>query len=481
MRLNDIDTTTPLDMVSLAQGLASKFTVERVGGDRVYRVGTHKGAMFCLDGSTFVGVTYEGSVPLTVHYWSNFANAINGKPADAAIDLPTKPVRSHVAAITNFILHPDDPVSFADNLEESDATVHPIKPNQGFEIPNLDSVSKSVDEYLADTTGAKSMEDQYEELKDKIRLVAGKMSHNISSLLIYGAPASGKTHTVMTTIKELGLREGVDYVVQTGSVTDASVYRTLIENIDGLVIFDDCDSVVKTENGINMMKGALDTKPVREITYARQNSFNTERLPTEQRIELVDSISRILRHTATKADILKFETYVPKKKKPAKETGKKEKFVPEPVVVDKNGRFDLPDPFEMLDREFGQSPDDMQERLVELENYFSRYMPKKIDYRGRIIFISNMDESEWDSAILTRAFSQKMAFSDDEMLDFLERIYDKISASSLVTNEMKKEVIGWVRDLHNAGRLSRPINFRFLQQAYDLRTLGNWRKMIAAL
>jgi hypothetical protein len=56
-------------------------------------------------------------------------------------------------------------------------------------------------------------------------------------------------------------------------------------------------------------------------------------------------------------------------------------------------------------------------------------LPNKIDFKGRIIFISNMREDEWDSAILTRCFHQNMEFSDAEMLDYIETIKQHIHAA----------------------------------------------------
>jgi hypothetical protein len=94
-----------------------------------------------------------------------------------------------------------------------------------------------------------------------------------------------------------------------------------------------------------------------------------------------------------------------------------------------------------------------------------------------MIFISNMGKDEWDSAILTRTFRQYMDFSDDEMLDFIDKIKGTIAAPGL-TDDMKQEVMAYIRERHESGSLNSPVNFRLVQQAFDLRLTANWKTMI---
>lgn len=276
------------------------------------------------------------------------------------------------------------------------------------------------------------------------------------------------TFTVMQVVKALGLQEGTDYVVKKGSITDFAAYRALIQNIDGLIIFDDCDSVVATKVGKNMIKGALDTYPVRDLSYDNANAIDTDSMIPEDRMKFVDAMSRVMRGTASEEDISLFDHYAPRDK--SEKTIKKAK--------NKNGdeEFEIPDPLNFLNSLTGKS----DERLRDLQEYFSRRLPNKIDYRGRMIFISNMGEDEWDSAILTRTFRQYMSFGDDEMLDFIDRIKDTISAPSL-TPDQKQEVVDWVRHLNDSGGLKSPINFRLIQQAFDLRLTPNWKSMVSDL
>ena len=335
--------------------------------------------------------------------------------------------------------------------------------NHFFRIPGVDQIlaqlgrmlSNQVDQ-LSDA-GQSSMEEQYHQLQERVRLIASGRSQFIKSLLITGAPSSGKTFTVMQTIKEEGLQEGTDYVVKKGRITDTAMYRTLIEQIDGLVIFDDCDSVVESKNGVNMLKGALDTDPVREISYDVQNATNTAVMTAEQREEFVNRVSRIFRGEPLPSDMEAFSVYLNKAKK-KKKSGDDEE--------------------EADDYEDDES--DYEADLHALQQYFSRRMPNKIDFKGRIIFISNMEDSEWDSAILTRAFHVNMNFSDAEMLDYIDNIKQHIKTPNL-TEEEKQEVMDYLRELWSTGNLRRPVNFRLIQQCFDLRLTTDWKKLMRLL
>ena len=112
------------------------------------------------------------------------------------------------------------------------------------------------------------------------------------------------------------------------------------------------------------------------------------------------------------------------------------------------------------------------------------HLPNKIDFKGRVIFISNMSEEEWreigDGAILTRAFHQNMYFPDAEMLDYIDTIKQHIKAPKL-TERDKQEVLDYVRELWLAGKITKPINFRLIQQAFDLFLMNDWRSLVAAI
>jgi len=65
----------------------------------------------------------------------------------------------------------------------------------------------------------------------------------------------------------LGLTESNEFVHFKGRATAAGLYITLYENSDKIVILDDCDSVFKDDDAVNILKGALDSYDTRKISY----------------------------------------------------------------------------------------------------------------------------------------------------------------------------------------------------------------------
>lgn len=357
-----------------------------------------------------------------------------------------------------------------------------------FEIPGLEEFSSQIERMLIQQIGhgeesSMSMEEQYDLVRERTKLILSGRSNFVKSLLVIGAPSSGKTFNIMETVKEMGLQEGHDYVSKKGKISASAMYRTLIEQIDGLCIFDDCDSVMEDKNGVNMLKGALDTDPVREVSNDIRGAINTGAMTREKRVETVDSISRILRGVPTPEDINRFAYMLEKNKKAKGEIAKEKptKRFKDFKMDDDDSRYDYMDATRYnLDAPVGDAYVPDESDLAELQSKLSTRLPNKIEYRGRIIFISNMKKEEWDSAILTRAFYVNMNFTSGEMLDYIEGIQKHLKTPTL-TDEQKQEVIDWVRELYITGKFKTQINFRIIQQAFDLRLTSNWKKMVALI
>jgi len=88
------------------------------------------------------------------------------------------------------------------------------------------------------------------------------------SLLVTGGAGLGKTHIVKETILNMGRVESRDFVHFKGRATAPGLYITLYENADSIIILDDCDSVFKDDDAVNMLKAALDSEgDTRKISY----------------------------------------------------------------------------------------------------------------------------------------------------------------------------------------------------------------------
>ena len=113
-----------------------------------------------------------------------------------------------------------------------------------------------------------------------------------SSVVVTGPGGLGKSHTVTTSLKKAGLKDMSildDYevgapvpkkafVVIKGYSTPKGLYRTLYENRNSIIVFDDCDSILKDAVSLNLLKGALDSYSKRIISW--RADLKDEDLPT---------------------------------------------------------------------------------------------------------------------------------------------------------------------------------------------------------
>jgi hypothetical protein len=123
------------------------------------------------------------------------------------------------------------------------------------------------------------------------------------SLLVTGPGGLGKTYSVLAKLQELGILNSGDcgevippdgdgkngtlkpseskkyYTIIKGYSTPKGLYRTLFENQNRLVIFDDCDSVLRDPTALNLLKGALDSYEKRVISW-HSESIRDDGLPS---------------------------------------------------------------------------------------------------------------------------------------------------------------------------------------------------------
>jgi hypothetical protein len=123
------------------------------------------------------------------------------------------------------------------------------------------------------------------------QLVQMACKGSLRSLLIYGGPGTGKTFTIMNVVNDAGLSKGSDYVKLSGKATAAEIYKTLfMYRKNGLVIFDDLDSMWGNQDATNILKAALDTSDVREIAWASRDTVNVSRMSDKEREEFNDKV-----------------------------------------------------------------------------------------------------------------------------------------------------------------------------------------------
>lgn len=102
------------------------------------------------------------------------------------------------------------------------------------------------------------------------------------SAVITGEGGLGKTYTVVKTLESAGFKDISDLAdFQVGTIintrkcfttvkgysTPKGLYRTLFENNKSIVVFDDCDAVLKDPVALNLLKSALDSYGKRIISW----------------------------------------------------------------------------------------------------------------------------------------------------------------------------------------------------------------------
>ena len=102
------------------------------------------------------------------------------------------------------------------------------------------------------------------------------------SAVITGEGGLGKTYTVTKTLEDAGYKDISDladfqvgtiintrkcFTMVKGFSTAKGLYRTLFENNKSIIVFDDCDAVLKDPVALNLLKGALDSYGKRIISW----------------------------------------------------------------------------------------------------------------------------------------------------------------------------------------------------------------------
>lgn len=163
----------------------------------------------------------------------------------------------------------------------------------------LSGVKKTFEEINGDQAPAKkdrySINERFGFLEKLVSMVASGVQ---PSAVVTGQGGLGKTFVVTKTLvakgytdasdvseMEIGstLRKSNSFTTVKGYSTAKGMYRTLYENNGSIIIFDDCDSVLKDPVALNLLKGALDSYGKRIISWNAESrdedlprSFNFE-------------------------------------------------------------------------------------------------------------------------------------------------------------------------------------------------------------
>lgn len=265
------------------------------------------------------------------------------------------------------------------------------------------------------------------------QLVTMACKGTLRSLLIYGGPGTGKTYTIMKTIAAEGMVPGKDYVKISGKASPVSIYQTMFMFREGgMILFDDCDSMWGNEDATNILKAALDTSPVREISWNGKNTLNVSKMSDEKRQALYKQIDKQLAADAGDADA------------------------------------DLP----------SEEDEDAEEAGVKVKRGGPIRFPSMFEFKGRVVFISNLKKEEFDSAIMSRSAKICMDLTPEEILKRMRTVLPTLGGDD-VSIDKKEELLDHLVKMHGEGELDQVTMREFVKGMLVLRSgVPNWRDLI---
>jgi hypothetical protein len=255
---------------------------------------------------------------------------------------------------------------------------------------------KSFDQIVGQKKESKSdkfsINERFEFVEGLVQMIATGLT---PSAVITGEGGLGKTYTVNKTLVASGLKDLSDsgalevasVVNRTNSFTSVKgystpkgLYRTLYENRNSVVVFDDCDSILKDPVALNLLKSALDSYGKRIISWMAEG--------------------------------------------------------------------------------FGKEDD----------------LPRSFEFKGRVIFISNLSQDKIDQAIRSRSMMVDLSMTEDQKIERMEVISQSDEFLPEFSAEYKKDALDLIRSLKDDAK---EISLRTLISVTKIRASGNknWKGM----
>ena len=255
---------------------------------------------------------------------------------------------------------------------------------------------KTFDQIVGEKKESKSdkfnINERFEFVEGLVQMIASGLT---PSAVITGEGGLGKTYTVNKTLVAAGLQDLSDagalevastvnrrnsFVSVKGYSTAKGLYRTLYENRDSVVVFDDCDSILKDPVALNLLKSALDSYGKRIISWMAEG--------------------------------------------------------------------------------FGKEDD----------------LPRSFEFKGRVVFISNLSQDKIDQAIRSRSMMVDLSMTDDQKIERMEVISKSDEFMPDFSAEHKADALNLIRDLKVDAK---EISLRTLISVTKIRASGNknWKGM----
>ena len=210
------------------------------------------------------------------------------------------------------------------------------------------------------------------------------------------------------------------------------------------MIFDDLDSMWRNEDATNILKAALDTSPVREISWVSAQTINVSKMSDDKKTALFKQIDRQINGEPLEDELPPEDEYEDEDEDAPK--GKKKV----------RGAATSANTF---------NPDKLK-------------YPSTFDFTGRVVFISNLEKDDFDPAIMSRSAKINMDLSPEQILSRMRKILPTLGGSD-VSIEQKEELLDHLLHMHKRKEIT-AVTMREFTKGLDIVRSGvpNWKDLV---
>ena len=148
---------------------------------------------------------------------------------------------------------------------------------------NVDVEAPPIEGEETDTQIETRIRERFEILQD---LTDGALSGEVRSLIVSGPPGLGKSYTIEEALRAWD-SEGNNHCVIKGYVRATGLYKLLYQyrRPGQVLVFDDADSILRDEVGLNLLKSVCDSDNQRRVSYMTEGTMHdndtNEKLPKQ--------------------------------------------------------------------------------------------------------------------------------------------------------------------------------------------------------
>lgn len=352
-----------------------------------------------------------------------------------------------------------------DKEEQSQAASRPGRGGKRVSVRSAyDEVSELEQKFQSNPLFGRAGVESFDQIEAFVKSV---IKFRRTGLLITGDPGVGKTFTVQKMLDKSGVR----YEEFKGNIKSATnLYSLLFDNNDPdkILVFDDCDSVLQDEAQTEILKGALDDKKIRLISYIAKNLMT----PEEYVKYLISEGDK--KGAIAYAQSVKLEND-PKIKKALMKRSTFEDVINGGIESAFN-YFEAKVVDDTDDEE--EEPEEDAEPAMKVRGAGAKLpMPNKFAYVGRMIVISNLYQSSIPGALRTRLNPVELDLTPKEIMTRIKDVNLSIGGASKqdiqkVWNFINNEVSEYLNKM----------DFRSFANAVkvylDLDGKGPWKKWV---